>query len=88
MHNFFCSKFHELWPNLPKFINGLFKKLSSNESLLLESNFIVDEIKVPIFYYGSEKEPGPDKFIFMPLKGKWETIKDDVIRYVKYFEKT
>nr|KAJ0212228.1 hypothetical protein LSAT_V11C400198280 [Lactuca sativa] len=88
VHNFFSLKFHEPRTNRPKFISGLFKKLSTDKGLFSESNFEVDEIKLAVFDCGSEKASGPDGFTFKLLKSKWETIKDDIIRFVKFFEET
>ena len=48
----------------------------------------MDKIKTAVFDCGSEKAPGPDEFTFKLLKSKWETIKDDIIRFVKLFEET
>lgn len=39
VHNFFSLKFHEPRTNRPKFISGLFKKLSTDKGLFLESYF-------------------------------------------------
>nr|KAJ0227223.1 hypothetical protein LSAT_V11C100002470 [Lactuca sativa] len=84
----FGSKFQDKWPNRPKFINEMFRNLEPQDCMMLERNFIGEEIKLAVFDCDNEKAPGPDGFTFKLLKYQWEVINDDVIRCIKNFEAT
>lgn len=85
---YYNAKFHEPVPNIPKLINPFFKKLHPSQCSLIESPFSIEEIKAAIWGCGAEKAPGPDGYTFKFIKEKWECMKDDIIRYIRHFEKT
>lgn len=64
----------------------MFKKLSHEESILLERAFTVEEIKHAIWCCGSDKAPRLDGFTFQFFKSYWNVINDEIMRFVNFFE--
>lgn len=64
-----------------------FKKISHDDSHLIESPITLKEIKEAIWSCGNEKSPGPDGFTFKFIKKYWEVLLGDIAAVVKYFEK-
>ncbi|KAL4589627.1 hypothetical protein LXL04_002535 [Taraxacum kok-saghyz] len=85
--NFFQMKFKEKWKSRPKLISSKFNTLDPDVSKNLEKPFTVEEIKNAVWMCGNEKSPGPDGFTFKFIKNQWETIKEDIIQFVKFFER-
>lgn len=84
--NLFANKFRERWPNRPKFLNHNFKRISLTQSPFLESEFSIQEIKSIVWNCGGDKTPRPDGYTFKILKENWDTIDENIIRFVKYFK--
>lgn len=47
----------------------------------------MEEVKRAVWDCGNEKAPGPDGFSFAFIKKCWDNIKDDVMAFVKHFER-
>nr|KAJ0196777.1 hypothetical protein LSAT_V11C700381330 [Lactuca sativa] len=84
--NFYKAKFSENSAVRPKFINPAFKTLSTMEAIRIEAAFSLEEIKDAVWQCGSEKAPGPDGFTFAFLKKFWDTVKADIMNFVRHFE--
>nr|GEV32529.1 transposon TX1 uncharacterized [Tanacetum cinerariifolium] len=56
------------------------------ESHFLDCPITLEEIKRAVWDCGSSKAPGPDGFTFKFLKKHWDTLKQDIVSYVKDFE--
>ncbi|GJS89701.1 RNA-directed DNA polymerase, eukaryota, reverse transcriptase zinc-binding domain protein [Tanacetum coccineum] len=65
-----------------------YKSLSEDQNAFLISPVSDSEIRAAIWDCGSEKSPGPDGFSFVFYKKFWDSIKSDVIAFVKEFLKT
>lgn len=72
----------------PTFSSGKLKKLQQGQITALESPFLETEIKEAVWACEGSKAPGPDGFTFTFLKAHWDTIKGDVVAFVKEFEAT
>lgn len=83
---FFSKKFREMRTVRPPFSNPNIKHLSRVDSAFLETDFSIEEIKNAIWNYENEKAPGPDVFTLKFIKNYWDLMKDDIMRFVKYFE--
>ncbi|GKE39194.1 RNA-directed DNA polymerase, eukaryota, partial [Tanacetum coccineum] len=84
----FSSRFKESQKCRPLFSSPLFRKLSSFDASFLKSSISLEEIKLAVWDCDGTKAPGPDGFNFKFLKAYWDTIKDDFMRCIKYFEET
>ncbi|GJY65533.1 putative RNA-directed DNA polymerase [Tanacetum coccineum] len=84
----FSSRFKESQKCRPLFSSPLFRKLSSFDASFLKSSISLEEIKLAVWDCDGTKAPGPDGFNFKFLKAYWDTIKDDFLRCIKYFEET
>ncbi|GJZ78375.1 hypothetical protein Tco_0643212 [Tanacetum coccineum] len=84
--NSFHVRFKEDNHSIPLYSSNLFKQLSLEESILLDSPFTMDEIKEAVCNCGSSKAPGPDGFTFKFFKKHWNTLEQDILSYVKDFE--
>jgi hypothetical protein len=82
----FCSRFKEGNHSRPLFTSNLFKRLTISESQSLDYPFTLEEIKEAVWDCGSAKAPGPDGFTFKFFKKYWDTLKHDIVSYVKEFE--
>ncbi|GJW67194.1 hypothetical protein Tco_0121618 [Tanacetum coccineum] len=87
IYQFYESKFKETSNRRPTFTSNLFKHISVEDSNLLDRTITPQEIKDAIWDCGGDKALGPDGFTFKFIKKHWEIIKDDIIAYVKEFEK-
>ena len=83
---FFGEKFKETRTVRPKLVSTLFRALPMMDAIRLEAPFSVEEIKEAVWACGGERAPGPDGYTFKFLKTFWETIKGDIINYVRHFE--
>lgn len=54
-------------------------------SLELESSISLDEVKVEMWDYGSDKAPRPDGLNFAFMKKYWESLKNDIFDFVLDF---
>ncbi|GKB15937.1 putative RNA-directed DNA polymerase [Tanacetum coccineum] len=86
VYNSFCDRFKEENPSRPLFSSNLFKQLSLEDSHSLDCSFTIEEIKAAVWDCGSCKAPGPDGFTFKFFKKHWDTLKHDIVSYVKEFE--
>ncbi|GJZ80125.1 putative RNA-directed DNA polymerase, eukaryota, reverse transcriptase zinc-binding domain protein [Tanacetum coccineum] len=84
----YSSKFKEDVISRPTFSSDNFKKLSSDDLLILDYPISDQEIKDAVWDCESEKAPGPDGFTFKFYKSQWDTIVPDVIAYIREFEMT
>ncbi|GJR59837.1 RNA-directed DNA polymerase, eukaryota [Tanacetum coccineum] len=60
-------------------------KLSADQSIDLESNVTIEEIKRAVWDCGIDKSPGPDGFTFGFYRRYWDIIKKDVADAVSFF---
>nr|GEW28086.1 RNA-directed DNA polymerase, eukaryota [Tanacetum cinerariifolium] len=60
-------------------------KLSADQSIDLESNVTIEEIKRAVWDCGIDKSPGPDGFTFVFYRRYWDIIKKDVADAVSFF---
>lgn len=88
VHKFYADKFHEHWPDRPKFISDDFKKLTPYQKYFMESPFSIKEIQNAVWCCGGEKLPGRDDFSFKLIKSKWDIMNDGIIRFIKHFVNT
>lgn len=59
VHKFFDAKFHEFWPDKPKFMSPNFAKLSRDQNMFLDAYFSLDEVKSAIWCCGARKHRAP-----------------------------
>nr|GEY57258.1 RNA-directed DNA polymerase, eukaryota [Tanacetum cinerariifolium] len=87
--NAFFSHFKERFDSLCSsrlMLEGEFlNKLRANQSIDLESNVMIKEIKRAVWDCGIDKSPGPDGFTFGFYKRYWDIIKKDVADAVSFF---
>lgn len=57
------------------------------EAIKLEAPFTMDEIKDAVWACGNDKAPGPDRYTFKFIKAYWDVLKDDVFKFILYFDK-
>lgn len=88
IHAHFKRHFSESSSVRPSFNNTNFLHLCDDQSSLLESPFSLEEVKSAVWACEGSKAPGPDGFDFTFIKAHWDTIKDDVLKFVKDFEET
>jgi len=69
-----------------KLDNIVFPSLIDEDNRNLISNIKDLEIKEVINQCGTSKSLGPDGFNFHFIKNNWETIKNDVIQEINYFQ--
>lgn len=82
----FTNQYQESNMVRPSFRSTQFKQLANSQSLTLQAPFSEEEIKGAIWNCADDKAHGPDGFTFAFLKAHWDTIKNDIICYVKDFE--
>ncbi|GJU77678.1 reverse transcriptase domain, reverse transcriptase zinc-binding domain protein [Tanacetum coccineum] len=58
--NHYAERFKEKLTVRPKFLSPLFRKLSAADSLYLDSNFSMEEVKDAVWSCANSKAPGPD----------------------------
>ena len=83
--NFFQTKFKDKFPSRPFIRSRKFMKISPEDSITLEADFLPDEIKNAVWSCGNDKAPGPDGFNFRFIKRHWNIMGDDIIQAVKFF---
>ncbi|GJR68224.1 putative RNA-directed DNA polymerase, eukaryota, reverse transcriptase zinc-binding domain protein [Tanacetum coccineum] len=86
--DYYAERFKEQPTVRPKFVSHLFRKLSFADSLYLESNFSMDEVKDAVWSCAGSKAPGPDGLNFNFIKEYWDVIKSGFFDCIKYFEVT
>ncbi|GKA11042.1 putative RNA-directed DNA polymerase [Tanacetum coccineum] len=79
------SRINETNPTRPSFSSNLFKQLTSEDNLFLESPFTSREIKDVVWDSGGNKAPSPDGFTFKLIKKHWSILGNDITSYVKDF---
>nr|GEV41631.1 putative RNA-directed DNA polymerase, eukaryota, reverse transcriptase zinc-binding domain protein [Tanacetum cinerariifolium] len=84
----YSSKFKKDVISRPTFSSDNFKKLSSDDLLILGCPISDQEIKDVVWDCGSEKSPGPNGFTFKFCKSQWDTIAPDAMAYIREFEMT
>ncbi|KAI5387081.1 hypothetical protein KIW84_073293 [Lathyrus oleraceus] len=83
VRDFFMDNFQEKNVSKPVLKRVDFSKLTVEDSNSLEVVFIENEIKAAIWSCSGNKIHGPDGFTF--LQECWDTIKEDVVRFVSEF---
>nr|KAJ0196618.1 hypothetical protein LSAT_V11C700361550 [Lactuca sativa] len=61
--------------------------LSPSASSEIEEPFTADEVKRVVWAWDGDKTPGPDGFTFGFIKKYWGILHEDIINYVKHFER-
>ena len=84
--SYFKNKFKETHPIRPRIRSNKFKRLSQGDSHTLELPLSREEIKRAVWSCGNDKAPGPDGFNFRFIKRFWNTVEDDIVEAVKFFE--
>lgn len=69
----------------PETTNPQFISLKECDSIFLETNVTVDEIKDAVWECGGDKAPGPDGFTFKFIKQFWLLLLSDIVSYVEEF---
>nr|KAJ0197785.1 hypothetical protein LSAT_V11C700368170 [Lactuca sativa] len=72
--------------SLPKLINQLFRSIYMLEAIRLEAPISLEEAKVAVWAYGTEKALGPDRFTFKFIKQFWSLVSPDVMRFIRHFK--
>lgn len=72
----------------PTFCSPLFHRLAPLDSSFLDQPFSLQEIKEAVWNSGGDKSPGPDGFTFKFIRKHWETVKEDILDYMKEFERS
>ncbi|GJS17699.1 hypothetical protein Tco_0412171 [Tanacetum coccineum] len=75
------SRFKECDLNRPCFNSPLFRKLSSSDACILESNIFIDEIKGAVWDCDGSKAPGPDGFNFKGVSLAEEGTNVSLLKY-------
>lgn len=57
------------------------------DTIRLEAQFSVEEIKGTVWACGSERASGPDGFTFKFIKSFWDVVSSDAIKFVQHFER-
>jgi hypothetical protein len=63
------------------------EKVTMDENSVLNAEFFEDEIRQVVFESYSEGAPGPDGFLFLFYQKFWNTIKVDLMRLIRGFER-
>ncbi|GKV29201.1 hypothetical protein SLEP1_g38147 [Rubroshorea leprosula] len=84
--NFFENMFKEENYERPKLEGISFQQITEQENASLVAPFSEDEIKAAVWDCECSKAPGPDGFNFRFVRREWETIKGDVIGFIKEFQ--
>ncbi|GKC49391.1 hypothetical protein Tco_1072136 [Tanacetum coccineum] len=58
--------------------------LNTDDNSELEKIVTVDEIKMAVWDYDSQKDPGPDGFSFLFLKTYCDLLKDDIVEAMRH----
>ncbi|XP_026398308.1 uncharacterized protein LOC113294103 [Papaver somniferum] len=69
----------------PDLENITFDKINSQESYILEADFIEEEVMNDIQELGNNKAPGPDGFPIIFFSKGWSFLKDDIMNTVNEF---
>lgn len=85
--NFFKDHFTEKGVDRPSFVSDKFQRLNDLQRSWLEREITADEIKQAVWDCEGSKVPGPDGFNFNFIKKNWEVLKDDILNFVKEFER-
>ncbi|GJW88208.1 RNA-directed DNA polymerase, eukaryota, partial [Tanacetum coccineum] len=64
---------------------SMFKQISFDQNVELESNVNYEEIKHAVWDCGTNKSPGPDGFTFEFFRRYWSIINQDVVNVVQEF---
>ena len=85
--DFFESQFRNVKWCRPR-INGLpLKRLSMEDSVLLERNFSIDEVWETLSSCDGNKAPGPDGFNLSFIKENWSVIRGDFMKFMDEFHR-
>ncbi|GKV35410.1 hypothetical protein SLEP1_g43679 [Rubroshorea leprosula] len=84
--NFFENMFKEENCERPKLEGISFQQITEQENASLVAPFSEDEIKAAVWDCECSKALGPDGFNFRFFRREWETIKGDVIGFIKEFQ--
>lgn len=83
--NHFSNRFSRpSGPNINLDTN-MFKQISFEQNMDLESDVTYDEIKKAVWECGTNKSPGPDGFTFDFIRTYWKIINQDVVNAVREF---
>ncbi|XP_058774928.1 uncharacterized protein LOC131649188 [Vicia villosa] len=83
--NHFKNCFTEPMLNRPVLDGAIFSVFSSEDRVMLEAPFLLEEFKSVVWLDDCEKSPGPDGFPLGFFKTCWEFVKDDVVNFVQDF---
>ncbi|XP_021993671.1 uncharacterized protein LOC110890376 [Helianthus annuus] len=61
---FFRAKFVEEWVSRPRLVCSDIRRIMGEESLFLDAQFCIEEIKSAVFGFSDDRAPGPDGFSF------------------------
>ncbi|GJY98743.1 hypothetical protein Tco_0516173 [Tanacetum coccineum] len=82
----FAARFKKNVACRPKFRSARFCKLFAFDDSFLESTITINEIKSAVWECDGSKASGPDGFNFKFIKTYWDVLKDEVVKFMKYFE--
>ena len=82
---FFRKKFEEGEEVRPRLDGVTFQTISQNQNDFLVHRFDEKEVKDAVWDCGSHKSPGLDGLNFKFIKGFWEVIKPEVLRFLDEF---
>nr|GEY27259.1 RNA-directed DNA polymerase, eukaryota [Tanacetum cinerariifolium] len=83
--NHFSNQFSKPTAHVMSLDPQMFKRLSPEQNVDLESNVTYEEITKAIWDCGTNKSPGPDGFTFDFFRKYWKTIDLDVVNAVQDF---
>lgn len=85
---FFKNNFSELQTDRPTFSSSKFKQLTGNQLQALWAPIMEEEIKNAVWICEGSKVPGRDGFTFTFIKKHRLILKEDIVAYVKEFERS
>lgn len=83
----FKHQFSETSSARPTFSSYNFLHLADHQINSLKAPFSVEEIKSAVWACEGSKATGPDGFTFTFIRAHWDTIKEEIINFIKDFEK-
>ncbi|KAJ0582905.1 putative RNA-directed DNA polymerase [Helianthus annuus] len=85
---FFKRKFIEDCVVRPRLVCSNIKKVSDEDSVMLNSRFTKEEIKAAVFECGDDRAPGPDGINFRFVKRFWDLLENDFFDIMaEFFER-
>ena len=87
VYSHFSTHFQRRLAQRPSMDSLAFCSLSAGEGAALTRPFSVDEVRIAVWDCENYKSPGPDGINFGFIKEFWDTMKEDVMRFLVEFHR-